>query len=250
MVLIYQNLSHQNNEISILKRQNIISTNEIAILKQENATTNDENILLMKKLKELEIKSSQEVAQLQHEFQDLKRENDQLLGKMKSRDNNKPQELAKIKLKLKVFDMQCLKDELSVARDIDGKVSLVNNDQVMIVEPKGKFFDLDIKKLSQCYTNNKFDYLFDLYDLNHLKDLMVEIIDNIPYHWYESQYDDLYFTLVFPLDLNNIKDMDILIPGRCRITIINKKLVVEEQKKQWDISILNFHTWLSYKITL
>jgi len=120
----------------------------------------------------------------------------------------------------------------------------------MIVEPKEKAFDLDIKKLSQCYTNNKFDYLFDLYDLNHLKDLMVEIIDNIPYHWYESQYDDLYFTLVFPLDLNNIKDMDILIPGRCRITIINKKLVVEEQKKQWDISILNFHTWLSYKITL
>jgi len=114
---------------------------------------------------------------------------------------------------------------------MNGKVSLVNNDQIMIVEPKGKMFSIDKMKLSECYENNKFDYLIDLYGLNHHKELMVELIDNIPCHcyeykWYSAWWFRFGFLLVFRFDLNNIKDMDILIPDKCRITIINNEFMV------------------------
>jgi len=55
--------------------------------------------------------------------------------------------LAKIELKSEVFDIKGLKDKLREARDMNGKVSLVNNDQIMIVECKGEVFELDVVEL-------------------------------------------------------------------------------------------------------
>jgi len=167
----------------------------------------------------------------------LKKENHQLFEKLKNQSINKSSE---------IVVSQGLKDKLSVARDMNGKVSLVNNDQVMIVECKGKLFDLDLKELSKCYVNKTFDYMLDLYDLNHHKDLMVELINDIPYHCYECEYDaecEIAYKLVFPLDLNHIKNIDIIIPGRYRIRIVNlNQFMVEKLNEECNSNNIELST--------
>jgi len=57
----------------------------------------------------------------------------------------------------------------------------VESDEIMVVKCINKEFDLDERKLSKCCVSNNFDYMLDLFDLNHHKDLMVEFIDTFPF---------------------------------------------------------------------
>jgi len=129
--------------------------------------------------------------------------------------------------KVKVVDVVPLAWKLSLAFHIYDKVSLINNEKVMIVKRYDKKFNLSLGGLSKCYyRNSKFDFLIREFGLGNSKDLMVELFTKIPSHLFQYQDDKRWDTIVFPFVLNDNKNFDLLIPDRFRITISNNEIMV------------------------
>jgi len=65
------------------------------------------------------------------------------------------------------------------------KVSLLN--KVLKVKNIIKVINYSdiIENLSECYKNNQFDYIINHYDLGDHRNLMKELLSQLPYHFLE-----------------------------------------------------------------
>jgi len=57
---------------------------------------------------------------------------------------------------------------------------------------------------------------------------MKELLSQLPYHLFDIQtVYGRYITLVFPLDLDNIKNFEVTIPNSFKVKIVNNEITVE-----------------------
>jgi len=60
------------------------------------------------------------------------------------------------------------------------------------------------------------------------RNLMKELLSQLPYHLF--QFQDMFYhysRLVFPLDLNNMKNFEVTIPNNFKVKIVNNDITVE-----------------------
>jgi len=121
-----------------------------------------------------------------------------------------------------------LKQRLSMINSLHGKVSLVNNDKVLFIKSVNNYLEFYHIDLSKFYERDGFQYLFDKFDLKDHKVIMLELLNSIQYHLYEYKIDGKkQYKFVFPLDLSNIKDMEVLVPDILHLKILNNEIIVK-----------------------
>jgi len=218
-------------EISVIKKESTTLKEASAKLKQEKET-------LAKKLVELETKSTQlarEVKTLTRDLKERKQENLELSGKKRKLNTNEivpiKNEVIQIMLNEEVSsdvglnNIDNLKQRLCMISSIQEKVSLLDDDKVMMI--KDNHNTLYLNDLSKCYQENDFEYMLDKFDLNDHKNLMIELLNKIPYHSYSYDcHNKQRYTLVFPLDLQSIKDVEVLMPGIFSMKVLNNEAMV------------------------
>jgi len=60
------------------------------------------------------------------------------------------------------------------------------------------------------------------------RNLMKELLSQLPYHLFQFQHlYSPYIILVFPLDLNNINNLEVMIPNNFKVKIVNNEITVE-----------------------
>jgi len=223
--LIYMRLTNCENEL-------LISNIDINTLKRENIALKQDNVLLKQDTSHLK----QQVKTIKTELQQVKSENRKLIGKSNHVEMNKCIEIdietsepVHKKSKKEVNNIDDLKGKLLMARTLGEKVSLVSNDKVMIIKKcNTQHIELNTKCLSHCYKENQFQNMFDPFDLNDESVLMTELLNTVPYHFYVSTfYGRQRYRLVFPLDLQNIKDIEIIVPDKFKLNIVDNELVLE-----------------------
>jgi len=193
--LVYQNLNNCKNELSASK-------NEVVDLKQENILLKEEVKKITTEFKEFKKKSSISVGETKNYCSEIADE------EMISESDAKS-------------DIVCLKEKLTSARFLREKVSLINDDNVLLVKR-----DSSLNELSECYEKNNFDYLINQYQLGHHRNLMTELFGKTPYHWFEYNKDRDY-KFIFPLDLNNLHDFEITIADKFKVNILKNEIMVK-----------------------
>jgi len=233
-VLTHENITLKQESITIIQ-ENVTIKQDIITMKVENVTLKEEGCSLRKEVVKLEMKSIEEVAHLKQEiktmtteFQEFKNEN----IKLKESVNVASSEIVnekQMQVKL-VNDNERLKATLK-ASPLSEKVSLLNNDKLLKLEYNNKIVKYsDFKKnLSRCYKKNQFDYIINHYDLVDHRNLMKELLSQLPYHLFQFRYGMCYHysVLVFPLDLDNIKNFEVTIPNNFKVKIVNNEITVE-----------------------
>jgi len=213
ILVLNQQSATSNNEITVLKQRMVVADYDFNFLKEENSTLKKKLSKLETKVKREEFKTDEATENMK--FVDIKRSRE-MAKLMEREEKNAPS-------KVKVVDIDSLTSKLSLATDICGKVSLIND--VMIVKANDIRFNLDLFKLSGCYTNNyEFDFLVNEFGLDSEKDLMVELFTKIPFHFFEYQDGVQFHTFIFQIDLSDIKNIDVFVPDQFRITISNNEI--------------------------
>jgi len=137
-------------------------------------------------------------------------------------------EPVQIKLKNEVNYVDCLKEKLMNARTLNGKVSLVNDDKVMVIKSNKRGIGFSSQHVSTCYKENDFQYLIGQFDLKNEKSLMVELYDKVKYHLYGFRNGGRqHYLFIFPLDLQDMKVIDVVVPDLFKMNIKNNELMVE-----------------------
>jgi len=117
---------------------------------------------------------------------------------------------------------------------LHGKVSLVNNDKVLIiksVKSQIDFYDDDIHK---SYERDGFHYLLDKFDLKDHKVIMLELLNSFQCHLYEYKtHGEQRYSFVFPFDLSNIKDIEVLIPDIFHLKILNNEIIMKKLNQRF-----------------
>jgi len=193
--LVYQNLNNCKNELSASK-------NEVVDLKQENILLKEKVKKITTAFKEFMKKSSISVGETRNYCSQIADE------EMKSESDAKS-------------DIVCLKENFTSARLLCEKVSLINDDNVLLVKR-----DSSLNELSECYEKNNFDCLINQYQLGHHRNLMTELFGKTPYHWFEYNKDRDY-KFIFPLDLNNLHDFEVTIADKFKVNVLNNEIKVE-----------------------
>jgi len=65
------------------------------------------------------------------------------------------------------------------------------------------------------------------YELMDNKDIIMELINNTEYHLYDYKQNNRHYMFVFPLDLHHIKDTEVVIPDKFKMTIVDNEIMVE-----------------------
>jgi len=237
MKLIYKNLVDCKQENFTMKQENItmkqelistdnkvtVLTQEIVIMKQENITMKQENVTMKKECFSLR----KEVDELKKIF---KNENIKLKEKVKNQVVASSEIVDEKQMQVKaVNDIYRLKATLE-ASPLSEKVLLLNNDKVLKVNYNRNRVECSVfmKNLSECYKNNQFDWIINHYDLGDHSNIMKELLSQLPYHLFDIQtVHRRYITLVFPLDLNNINNLEVTIPNSFKVKIVNNEITVE-----------------------
>jgi len=137
-------------------------------------------------------------------------------------------ESVQLKLKKEVDYIDCLKEKLMNARTLNGKVSLVNDDKVMVIKSNKRGMRYSGRNVSTCYKENDFQYLIGQFDLKNEKSLMVELYNKVKYHLYGFRNNGRqHYFFIFPLDLQDMKDIDVVVPDLFKMNIKNNELMVE-----------------------
>jgi len=248
MRLIYQDSLTSKNEVIFLKEENTEMKGESALMKQEQIVMKEENTVvkegnktLKNKLKQLETKSDEAVTQLKLEVEvirtnlrELKQENLKLIGKKRKLDIDASNgivvaknEVVVIKLNKEVNNID-LNHRLSMVSSLHGEISLVNDDKVMMFKGNNSM-RLYADDISKCYKENDFKYLLEKFELKDRQSLIIELLNKASYQLYDynSSTGKQRYILVFPLDLQNIKDVEISITGLFKVKILNNEFSVE-----------------------
>jgi len=220
-------------EISVLKKENSSLKKASAKFKQEKET-------LTNKLLELETKSNAEVFHLKlkvknltKDLKEFKQENlKKLIEKTRNSDIIVSNEVVQanneavcMKLNDGVNNIVNLKRRLSQTPSLYEKVSLVNNDNVMMIRG---IKIMGFREFSKCYKRNDFNKIFDKFGLNDHKNIMMELLNKVSYHLYDNKLPgDQCYSFVFPLDLKNIKDIELLLPDMFKMIILKDEIMVE-----------------------
>jgi len=57
---------------------------------------------------------------------------------------------------------------------------------------------------------------------------MMELLNSIQYHLYEyKMWDEQQYSFVFPLDLSNIKDIEVFVPDVFHLKILNNEIKIK-----------------------
>jgi len=235
MKLIYKNLMNCKQENIAIKHKLLTTNNKVTLLSQENITMKQECCSLRKEVVKLKKKSNNEVSQLKQEiktmtteFKEFEKNNINLKEKVNVASSEIVDE-KQMPVK-EVNNIDQLKATLK-ASPLSEKVSLLNNDKVLKVNSSGKIVNyLNFNQyLSECYKNNQFDYIINYYDLGDHRSLMKKLFKHLPYHLYELQTNlfRTYIILVFPLDLNNIKNFEVMIPNYFKVKVVKYEISVE-----------------------
>jgi len=204
--LIYFNLTDCKNEFLISNDEINVLKQEIVVIKKENNVKN-ENRILKAKSKHIDICASSGIAVAKHEP-------------------------VQIQLKKEVNNIECLKEKLRNALTLNGKVSLANDDKVLIIKCNKLNIGFYNGNLSACYKENDLQHMFHIFDLKDAEGLMRELLNKVKYHLYGHKIDGYqYYRFVFPLDLHNIKDIKVEVPDIFKIEIVNNELMVEILKQ-------------------
>jgi len=182
------------------------------------------------------------VETLTRDLKERKQKNLQLTGKKRKLDTNEivslKNEVVQIMLNEEVNsnvglnNIDSLKQRLGMISSLREKVSLLDDDKVMMIKCNNNMC-IYVNDLSKFYEENVSKYLLDKFDLNDHKNLMIELLNKIPYHLYSYEFPGKQlYTLVFPLDLQSIKDVEVLIPGIFRMNVLNNEAMVEILNRQ------------------
>jgi len=232
-VLSQENITMKQESITIIQ-ENVTIKQDIITMKVENVTLKEEGCSLTKEVDKLKIKSNKEVAQLKQEIKTMTTEFQEFKKKniiIKENINVSSSEVAdekQIQIK-EVNNIDQLKEKFR-ASPLSQKVSLLNNDKVLKVNYNSKsvrFLDV-MQNLSECYKNNQFDFIFNHYNLVDQRNIMKELLSQLPYHLFQVQ--DMFYhysRLGFPLDLNNMKNFEVTIPNNFKVKIVNNEITVE-----------------------
>lgn len=200
---------NSDKEIDLLKEQAKIINTELFEVKNENFE-------LKKELKKHDIKAP--VGIVKSEVAETECQVEQQKKKKKKK---------KKKAELNTSNINVLTDKLSKESGLIRRVSLINSGSVVHVTYE-KMSIIDIQKLSNGLKSRCFDYMINEVGLNHHKSLLNELLHEVSHHLYEVTIEvvvNYYFC--FPLDLKNIQDYDICIPGKFNVKVINNELLVE-----------------------
>jgi len=204
MKLIYNNLVDckqelltSNDKVTVLSQENITMKEENVAIKQDIITMKEENVSLKeecyslrKEVDKLKMKSKEDLSQLKlelktmaTEFEEFKeniiiKENANVASNEivdeKQRQIKEGNNIDKLKAKLK-------------ASPLYEKVSIINDDKVLKLEDNNKKVDYSdfMQNLSECYKNNQFDWIINRYDLVDHRNIMKELLSQLPYHLFE-----------------------------------------------------------------
>jgi len=146
-------------------------------------------------------------------------------------------------LKIKENNIMRLKKGISDLPDLKrSQVSLLYDDTVLYFNRTVDIFSyytgISSEKLAKCYENRQFDGVINKYSFKEHKKLMLDLLHEIPYHLYE--FDTLreasasvYFC--FPMDLDNVKALNLSIPDKFKMKITAGEIVVERSNTNMDI---------------
>jgi len=197
----------------------------IAIAKHESVQMKLKHESVQMKLKhesvQMKLKHESVQLKLKHESVQLKLKHESVQMKLKH-------ESVQLKLKKEVNYVDCLKEKLMNARTLNGKVSLVNDDKVMVIKSNKRGMRYSGRNVSTCYKENDFQYLIGQFDLKNEKSLMVELYNKVKYHLYGFRNNGRqHYFFIFPLDLQDMKDIDVVVPDLFKMNIKNNELMVE-----------------------
>jgi len=223
---------------------------ELVVIKKENDILKEENEVSKEKLKELEILKNdalglkQQVETISTVLQELKNGNSKLIDKSKITDMCASSEIAVAKhepvhitLKKEVKNIDSLKEKLIHAHTLKGKVSFVNDDKVMIIKSNKRSIDFNKQNLSTCYKENNFQNIFDQFGLKGEKKIMIELLKKVKYHLYDCKFNGSQrYSFVFPLDLQNINDIEVVVPYIFIMNIKYNELIVQKLNRSITIS--------------
>jgi len=165
------------------------------------------------------------VKNLTKDLKDFKKENLKLIETTRKIDINLSKEVVEANNGVSLIVIDSLKQRLNKIKSLYGKVSLLNNDNVMMI--RGDKY-IDQHKFSYCYERNDFNYIFNEFGLNDHKNIMIELLNKVSYHLYHIYLGrNQYYRFVFRLDMKNMKDIEVLIPHMFKMNILNKEIMVE-----------------------
>jgi len=225
-------------EIFTIKQENDTMKQKIVVLKKDNVTMKKDNVTM----KQDNVTMKQDNDKLKKEIFLMKQE---LVVK---KEENAAGVLMKSNEEVK--NMDSLKKKLSMKLSLFGKVSLSNNDKVLIIKSNtSNTILISNNDVSECYETKDFDWLLHEFSLMDDKNIIMELINNTKYHFYEYKlFCQQVYMFVFSLDLHHIKDTEVVVPHMFKMTLVDNEIMVEilNQKILKDI----FLSIENYKIQL
>jgi len=227
--LIYQNLTNSNNIVKIQQLENNAMKQQIVVLMHENAVSKirheREVNILRNDIAQLQqqVTTNTTIFQVsQNEKFNMKNDNSKSSDKIDVASN----EVVLNKLKEEVKNTNSLKLKLNEISSLRGKVSLIIDDNILIIKNNSNNMNFfDPSNFCNCYETNDFDWLIEKFGLVDNKSIMKELINNTQYHLYDNCHDCYMF--VFKLDLNHIKDTEVLVPHMFKMTILDNEIMLE-----------------------
>jgi len=251
---IKQENDTMKQEIVVLKKDNVTMKQDNVTMKRDNVTMKKDNVTMkqendkLKKIKEELVLVKEENAESKKKFEGeinvLKKDLAQLKQQVHTRfqvhqnDDIKNQdsktsdkidfatnEIVLMKSKEEVKNMDSLKKKLSKNMSLCGKVSLSKDAKVLNIKCNNSR-NISMLEVSKCYETNKFDWLLRNFSLMDNKSIIMELINNTKYHFYEYYWYNQHYMIVFPLDLNHIKDTEVVVPDMFKMKIIDNEIMV------------------------
>jgi len=141
---------------------------------------------------------------------------------------NSPINETKLKMELKAARINNLKSKIREVPEILDKITLINNDNVVVVQVSYNSQIISVESKNQCYEHRQCNGVIDQLGFTNHKILLNELLLEIPNHLYED--GNTYYHFYFPFDLDNVKDFHVSIPDKFNMKIINNKVLVETTK--------------------
>jgi len=120
-----------------------------------------------------------------------------------------------------------LKEQISKEAELTKKISLSSDNTVVHIDISDAV-GFQFVEASKCYEMMQFDYMFDQVHLSNHKLILNELFNEVLNHLFEYvKQSRHYYNFYFPLDLNNMKDLNIVIPDKLKVKIISNEIVVQ-----------------------
>jgi len=237
---IYQKLTDSNNEIKDLNQANVTMKQQHDTMKQEIIVLKQEIISLEQKnatLKQETVEQKQEIAVMKEEFvssmKNYEAEVDNRDSKATDKLDAASNEAVLMKSREKLKNMDSLKEKLNMNGSLNGYVSLEDDDKVLVIKfNKNDCISLFNEDFCKCYETNDFDWLCYQFRLMDNKSIIMELINNTKYHFYDYKRNNRHYMFVFPLDMHHIKDIEVIIPDIFKMTIVDNEIMVERLSRK------------------